>query len=128
MELRGSRAQLRAVVRVAPFLADGRDMNTEHEVIGYDKDAGKLRFTRIHEDGTVDTVLIDVDGKWMRRHWEYRKTADRGCRERHRHERERSLEATLHGDDRWEDHSRNARDAEARRARRPAPAPAAAGS
>jgi hypothetical protein len=55
------------------FKSDGKPMNTEHEVIGYDAEAGKLRFTRIHEDGTVSSVLIDVDGKWMRRHWEYQK-------------------------------------------------------
>jgi hypothetical protein len=53
------------------FKPDGSPLNIEHEAIGYETESGKLRFMRIHENGTVNTVLIDVDGKWMRRHWEF---------------------------------------------------------
>lgn len=55
------------------FNTDGSPQNIEHEAIGYETESGKLRFTRIHEDGTVNTALVGVDGKWMRRRWEFPK-------------------------------------------------------
>jgi hypothetical protein len=51
-------------------LTDGSS-DTELELIGYDKDAGKLSFTRLHEDGTVGVALVDVSGMTMSRRWEF---------------------------------------------------------
>jgi hypothetical protein len=45
--------------------------DTEHELIGFDKAAGKLSFTRIHEDGMIGTAFVDVGGKTMSRRWEW---------------------------------------------------------
>jgi hypothetical protein len=52
--------------------------DVEEEIIGFDRESGKLRFTRAHPDGSVGTLLVDATAKTMDRHWEFEKDGNKG--------------------------------------------------
>ena len=50
-----------------------RPPDVEEEIIGFDRESGKLRFTRVHPDGSVQSILVDATGKSMDRRWEFQR-------------------------------------------------------